>query len=117
MMQTQEILDHLIGFDTVSSRPNIELMGWVRDLLARHGVASVLIPDASGGKANLYATIGPQDRPGVLLSGHTDVVPVDGQHWTKPPFALTVADGRCAAPIAADSAQARKPFMSVAPRP
>jgi acetylornithine deacetylase len=94
MMQTQEILDHLIGFDTVSSRPNIALMEWVRDLLAAHGAVSVLIPDAAGGKANLYATIGPQDRPGVMLSGHTDVVPVEGQVWTKPPFALTEADGR-----------------------
>lgn len=93
-MQTLQILDHLIAFDTVSSRPNADLMHWVRDLLARHGIASVLIPDPSGGKANLYATVGPQDRPGVLLSGHTDVVPVEGQVWTKPPFALTVANGR-----------------------
>jgi acetylornithine deacetylase len=94
MMQTQDILDHLIAFDTVSSRPNAALMHWVRDLLGRHGIDAVLIPDASGAKANLYATIGPQDRPGVLLSGHTDVVPVEGQTWTVPPFALTVADGR-----------------------
>ena len=69
MMQTQDILDHLIAFDTVSSRPNAALMHWVRDLLGRHGIDAVLIPDASGAKANLYATIGPQDRPGVLLVG------------------------------------------------
>ncbi|PZQ96568.1 MAG: acetylornithine deacetylase [Cereibacter sphaeroides] len=93
-MQTREILDRLIAFETVSSQPNIALMGWVRDLLADVGVESVLIPDASGGKANLYATIGPQNRPGVMLSGHTDVVPVEGQVWTRPPFQLTGGEGR-----------------------
>ena len=93
-MQTRDILDRLIAFDTVSSRPNIDLMRWVQDLLAGAGVTSTLIPDASGKKANLYATIGPSDRPGVMLSGHTDVVPVDGQNWTHPPFRLTEADSR-----------------------
>ena len=88
------ILDRLIAFDTVSSRPNAGLMEYVRDLLAGAGIASVLIPDPGGGKANLYATVGPQDRGGVMLSGHTDVVPVEGQAWTKPPFALTQEDGR-----------------------
>ena len=94
MMQSRDILEKLVAFDTVSSRPNIALMGWVRDLLAGAGVEAVLIPDAAGGKANLFATIGPQDLPGVMLSGHTDVVPVEGQAWTQPPFALTEADGR-----------------------
>ena len=93
-MQSRDILERLVAFDTVSSRPNIALMDWVRDLLANVGVEALLIPDPSGGKANLYATIGPQDRPGVMLSGHTDVVPVEGQDWTKPPFALTESDGR-----------------------
>jgi acetylornithine deacetylase len=94
MMQSRDILEKLVAFDTVSSRPNIALMQWVRDLLAGAGVEAVLIPDAAGGKANLYATIGPKGQPGVMLSGHTDVVPVEGQVWTKPPFALTEADGR-----------------------
>ena len=93
-MQSRDILERLVAFDTVSSRPNIELMGWVRDLLAGAGVEALLIPDTTGRKANLYATIGPQDRAGVMLSGHTDVVPVEGQVWTKPPFALTEAEGR-----------------------
>jgi len=93
-MQTRDILARLVAFDTVSSRPNIALMTWVRDLLAGAGVPATLIPDAGGGKANLFATIGPADRPGVMLSGHTDVVPVEGQHWTHPPFALSEADGR-----------------------
>ena len=92
-MQWREILDRLIAYDTVSARPNIALMHAVRDLLADAGIAATLIPDATGGKANLFATVGP-DRPGVMLSGHTDVVPVEGQAWTHPPFALTEADGR-----------------------
>jgi acetylornithine deacetylase len=93
-MQTADILARLIGFDTTSSKPNRALMDWVQDLLAGSGIVAQIIPDASGGKANLYATIGPQDRPGVMLSGHTDVVPVDGQVWTRPPFVLTEAEGR-----------------------
>lgn len=93
-MTTREILARLLGFDTVSSRPNMDLMLWVRELLAEAGIDAVLIPDPSGAKANLYATVGPQGAGGVMLSGHTDVVPVEGQHWTKPPFALTEEDGR-----------------------
>ena len=93
-MQTADILARLIGFDTTSSKPNLALMDWVQDLLGGAGITAQILPDASGGKANLYATIGPQDRPGVMLSGHTDVVPVDGQVWTRPPFVLTEAEGR-----------------------
>jgi acetylornithine deacetylase len=90
----REILDRLVAFDTVSSRPNIALMDYVKNLLAEAGIAAILIPDASGGKANLYATVGPEGAPGVMLSGHTDVVPVEGQAWTRPPFALTEGGGR-----------------------
>ena len=112
-MDSRAILERLIAFDTVSSNPNRALMDWVKDYLAQAGIETVLIPDASGGKANLYASVGPKDRGGVMLSGHTDVVPVEGQDWTVPPFALTVKDGRlygrgttdmkgfCAAAIAA----------------
>jgi acetylornithine deacetylase len=92
-MQTRDILARLIAFDTVSSNPNMALMGYVRDLLAGAGIDAVLIPDAGGGKANLFATVGPEG-PGVMLSGHTDVVPVTGQDWTKPPFMLTEEGGR-----------------------
>ena len=87
------ILEGLMGFDTVSSRPNVGLMAYVQGLLADAGIDAVLIPDAGGGKANLYATVGPLDVGGVMLSGHTDVVPVEGQAWTVPPFALTERDG------------------------
>jgi acetylornithine deacetylase len=97
-----EILDRLLAFDTVSSRPNMALMAYVKDLLEADGIAVTLIPDAGGGKANLYATVGPAGAGGVMLSGHTDVVPVEGQAWTHPPFAMTRADGRIYGRGAAD---------------
>lgn len=90
----REILDRLVGFDTVSSKPNIDLMVHVKGLLEQAGIAVQLIPDASGGKANLYATTGPSGDGGVMLSGHTDVVPVEGQVWSRPPFQLTEGEGR-----------------------
>ena len=90
----RQILDRLIGFDTVSAKSNLALLHYVRDLLADAGIKAVLIPDATGQKANLYAITGPEDVPGVILSGHVDVVPVDGQAWTDDPFALTERNGR-----------------------
>jgi len=88
------ILDRLLAFDTVSSKPNIALMEYVKSLLEGAGLAVTLVPDPSGGKANLFASTGPAGVGGIMLSGHTDVVPVEGQLWTKPPFALTETDGR-----------------------
>src|SRR5205085_1716822 len=101
-----EILDRLVAFDTTSSRSNLELIGWVADYLERHGIASTR-SSAGEGKANLYATIGPPvsqktGRGGVLLSGHTDVVPVAGQAWTSDPFHLTERDHRLYARGSAD---------------
>ena len=93
-MQMRPILERLIGFDTVSANSNLDLLGYVRALLAEAGIDSTLIPDATGQKANLYAVVGPADVPGVILSGHVDVVPVEGQVWSKAPFALTERDGR-----------------------
>jgi acetylornithine deacetylase len=90
----REILERLLAFDTVSHRPNMALMEYVRGLLEAEGLVVSLLPDAEGGKANLFASTGPSALGGVMLSGHTDVVPVDGQAWTVPPFALTEADGR-----------------------
>lgn len=86
---TLDILERLIAFDTRSSESNLALINYVRELLDSHGIASTLIPNAEGTKANLYATIGPQDRPGLCLSGHTDVVPASGQPWTVPAFQMT----------------------------
>jgi acetylornithine deacetylase len=90
----RDILERLLAFDTVSSKPNIALMGYVKALLEEAGLEVTLVPDPSGGKANLFASTGPVGAGGVMLSGHTDVVPVEGQAWTKPPFALTEAEGR-----------------------
>jgi acetylornithine deacetylase len=90
----QEILRQLLSFDTVSSRSNMALMSYAKGLLEAEGIAVTLIPDAEGGKANLYATVGPDRMSGVMLSGHTDVVPIEGQVWTYPPFAMTKDGGR-----------------------
>ena len=75
------ILERLVEFDTVSSKSNLALIDWVADYLDGFGVESALIGNADGNKANLFATIGPAGRGGVILSGHTDVVPVAGQAW------------------------------------
>ena len=88
------ILEKLVGFDTVSANSNLALIEWVVDYLEGYGVKSTLTRDAAGAKANLFATIGPGDRGGVILSGHTDVVPVAGQAWDSDPFRLTQRDGR-----------------------
>ncbi|WP_299848475.1 acetylornithine deacetylase [uncultured Roseovarius sp.] len=93
-MSTADILARLIAFDTVSRNPNIDLMTYVTGLLSEVGVEATLIPNAQGTKANLLATIGPKDGGGVMLSGHTDVVPVEGQDWTRPAFELTTDQGR-----------------------
>ncbi len=93
-MRSLDILDRLIAFPTVSRDPNRALIEYAEGILRALGAEVTILPDATGGKANLYATIGPTDRPGVMLSGHTDVVPVDGQAWTRDPFKLSEADGR-----------------------
>ena len=89
-----DMIERLIGFDTVSRNSNLELISYVSDYLAEHGIESELVHDADGAKANLYATIGPDDRGGIALSGHTDVVPVDGQPWHTDPFQVENKDGR-----------------------
>lgn len=91
---SQEILSELISFPTVSRNSNLDLIHWTQDFLARHGISSSLTHNDEGTKANLHAIIGPQDVPGVMLSGHTDVVPVDGQDWTTDPFSMSKKNGR-----------------------
>lgn len=88
------LLERLVSFNTESDRSNLALIDFVADYLSRLGVSYVRLPNATGDKAAIYATIGPTDRGGVVLSGHTDVVPVAGQAWTSDPFTLRVADGR-----------------------
>jgi acetylornithine deacetylase len=84
----------LVAFDTTSRNSNLELIDFVRNHLDGCGIETILVPDDTGKKANLYGTIGPDDRPGIALSGHTDVVPIDGQDWSSDPWALTERDGR-----------------------
>ncbi|HBD91489.1 MAG TPA: acetylornithine deacetylase [Gemmobacter sp.] len=88
------IFDQLMQFDTVSAKPNIDLMLYVQTLLAEAGISAALIPDVGGAKANLFATLGPEGIGGVMLSGHTDVVPVAGQNWSSDPWSVVERDGR-----------------------
>lgn len=88
------LLADLVAFDTTSRNSNLALIDFVEGYLAEFGVASERIYDATGAKANLWATIGPAEIPGIILSGHTDVVPVDGQDWSSDPFRLEARDGR-----------------------
>ncbi|MCE0777160.1 acetylornithine deacetylase [Pseudomonas sp. NMI542_15] len=91
---SRALLARLVGFATVSRDSNLELIGFIRDYLAELGVESELFHNPEGTKANLFATIGPLNAGGVVLSGHTDVVPVDGQAWTVEPFVLSERGGR-----------------------
>ena len=88
------MIRQLIEMPTVSRDSNLDLIHWIRDHLKGMGVEATLVHDATGRKANLYATLGPQDRPGIVLSGHTDVVPTDGQEWDTDPFRVIEKDGR-----------------------
>ena len=91
-VETMELLKTLVSFDTTSYRSNLELIDYVREYLKHLGVTSTLDFNKDKTKANLYAVIGPQDRSGIALSGHTDVVPVEGQNWTVDPWQLTHKD-------------------------
>jgi len=104
------MIRRLVGFDTTSRDSNLALIHAVRDDLARHGVPATLVPNADGSKANLYATLGPAVEGGVVLSGHTDVVPVDGQAWDSDPFTLTEREGRLYGRGTADM----KSFLAIA---
>jgi acetylornithine deacetylase len=90
----RDILGTLIAFDTTSRGSNLALIEWVEAYLDLHGARHRRVPNEDGTKTNLLATIGPDVEGGVVLSGHTDVVPIDGQPWTSEPFQLTERDGR-----------------------
>lgn len=93
-LSARAILARLVGFPTVSRDTNLPLIDWVADYLAAHGIESVRVPSDCGTKAHLFAQIGPAVPGGVVLSGHTDVVPVDGQDWASDPWVLSERDGR-----------------------
>ena len=89
MSLVEETLESLIGFDTVSSKSNLEIIGFIKEFCNRRRAQVDLIPNAAGDKSGLVARFGPAQSGGILLSGHTDVVPIEGQEWERPAFALT----------------------------
>lgn len=94
MATSRTLLEQLVAFDTTSRESNLALIDFVRRYLTDLGVSCELIYNAERSKANLYGRLGPAGKGGVMLSGHSDVVPVDGQTWSVPPFALTERDGK-----------------------
>ena len=107
---SRAMIERLIGFKTVSRDSNLGLIEWVRDYLHGHGAQTRLTYDATGRKANLFATLGNSKKPGLILSGHTDVVPIDGQDWDTDPFVATERDGKLFARGSADM----KGFIGIA---
>ncbi len=93
-MQSRNLIRELVSFDTTSYLSNLELIRFIENYLNKYSVASKLIYNADKTKANLFATVGNPDQPGILLSGHTDVVPVDGQDWSSDPFRVRENDSR-----------------------
>ena len=93
-LSPRQILDRLVSFPTVSRDTNLPLIDWVEDYLESHGVTAHRVWNEDRTKASLYAHIGPKVEGGVVLSGHTDVVPVDGQVWSSDPWTVTERDGR-----------------------
>ncbi|HEX3066061.1 MAG TPA: acetylornithine deacetylase [Dongiaceae bacterium] len=83
-----DMIRRLVAMDTTSRNSNLEIIKYIGDYLAKLGVESRLVHDETGRKANLYATLGPTDKPGIALSGHTDVVPIDGQEWSSDPWTI-----------------------------
>src|SRR5918911_3519191 len=94
MGRVVEILSRLVAFDKTSRNSTLELIGWVEGYLQELGIPNERIYDPTGQKANLFASVGPADVRGFILSGHTDVVPVDGQDWSSDPFRLRRDGGR-----------------------
>ncbi|BEV71273.1 acetylornithine deacetylase [Paludibacterium sp. THUN1379] len=100
--EPESLLATLVAFDTTSRHSNLSLIEWVRQHLAGLGISSQLTYNDDGSKANLFALVGPVAQPALILSGHSDVVPVDGQSWTSDPFVLSERDGRLYGRGAAD---------------
>jgi acetylornithine deacetylase len=115
-VETWEMIERLVAFDTTSRESNLGLIEWVRDWLKGFGIGARLTYDATGKKANLFATIDKGTRPGIVLSGHTDVVPVDGQPWDTDPFAATIRDDRIYARGACDMKSFIAAALAMTPR-
>ena len=93
-LKSLDLIRDLIAFDTTSRESNLAFIEYVEAYLGKLGVECMRVYDDEKRKANLYATLGPQDQSGILLSGHTDVVPVDGQDWTSDPFSVRETNGK-----------------------
>lgn len=93
LASARDIMSTLIAFDTTSRNSNLALIAWVEDYLGQHGVSSTRVVNADASKANLYATVGPNIEGGIILSGHSDVVPIDGQNWDSDPWTVTERSG------------------------
>ncbi|SAK50272.1 acetylornithine deacetylase [Caballeronia ptereochthonis] len=100
--RSADLLKALIAFPTISCTPNLALIEHVAGVLGAAGIACTIVKDEAGTCANLFASTGPAHTPGVMLSGHADVVPVEGQPWTTPPFEATLRDDRLYGRGAAD---------------
>lgn len=94
VLSPRQVLDHLVAFPSVSRDTNLPLIDWVQDYLAGHGIAATRVPSPCGTKAHLYAQVGPDVAGGIILSGHSDVVPVDGQDWSTDPWTVIERDGK-----------------------
>src|SRR5882724_9990815 len=89
-----ELLERLVAFDTTSRNCNLEMIDFIENYLASHAVSTRRFDHVPGCKTNLFATLGPANIGGIVLSGHTDVVPIDGQSWSSDPFRLTERGSR-----------------------
>jgi len=106
----REMIERLVAFPTVSEHSNLELISWVESYLTAYGARCRRTMNAEGTKANLFATLGPDVEGGIVLSGHSDVVPVEGQNWSSDPFVVTERDGRLYGRGTADM----KSFLAIA---
>ena len=96
-MDAPQLIRALVGFDTISRDSNLPLIEFVENYLDDQGIRSRRVPSPDGAKSNLVASVGPERAGGVILSGHTDVVPVDGQDWGTDPFGSSRQKAACTA--------------------
>lgn len=109
-LNPRELIARLVSFPTISERSNLALIDWAEGYLSAHGARCRRTMNEEGTKANLFATIGPEVAGGVVLSGHSDVVPVEGQSWSSDPFVVTERNGRLYGRGTADM----KSFLAIA---
>ena len=88
-MTVEQLLSKLVSFSVLGGESNLTIIHWIKEYIEAFGVETVLVPNKENTKASLHCRIGPAVDGGVILSGHTDVVPVAGQNWNTDPFVLT----------------------------